>query len=217
MARRPTLSDDEILRRARPVFVERGYAVRTREVAAAVGLSWPALVLRFGGKQALFRRAISDPVRGPFEAGSMAEGSDLRQMLEGLRSQLSEQWPMQLQCRLAMGPADGHSSDALTDWLNSTLATQADRGVVRSDLPAGALAQVVGALLVGDVAQRFVRGEKTPARDPAFIDRLMQLLQPGDQIHATDREPARGCRRALRALRPSRNARSAVDGGLQSG
>jgi AcrR family transcriptional regulator len=200
MARHPILSDEEILRRARPVFVERGYAVRTREVAAAVGLSWPALVLRFGGKLALFRRAISDPVRRPFEAGSTAEGTDLREMLERLRSQLSEQWPMQLQCRLAMGPAEGHSSDALTDWLSSTLATQAGRGAVRSDLPAGALAQMVGALLVGDVAQRFIRGEKTPACDPAFIARLMQLLQPGDRNHATEREPACGCRRALSAI-----------------
>ena len=200
MARHRILSDEEILRRARPVFCERGYAVRTREVAAAVGLSWPALVLRFGGKQALFRRAISDLVARPFEAGSMAEGTDLREMLERLRSQLSERWPMQLQCRLAMGPADGHSSDALTDWLSSTLATQAGRGVVRSDLPAGALAQMVGALLVGDVALRFVRGERTPACDPAFIDRLMQLLRPGDQNQATESEPARGSGRALSVI-----------------
>jgi len=183
MARHRILSDEEILRRARPVFVERGYAVRTREVAAAVGLSWPALVLRFGGKQALFERAICDPVRKPLEAGSMPEGTDLREMLERLRSQLSEQWPMQLQYRLAMGSAEGHLSDALTDWLSSTLATQAGRGAVRSDLPAGALAQMVGALLVGDVAQRFVRGERASAGDSAFIDRLMQLLRPGDRNH----------------------------------
>jgi len=165
-----------------------------------VGLSWPALVLRFGGKQALFRRAISDLVASPFEAGSMAEGTDLREMLERLGSQLSELWPMQLQCRLAMGPAEAHSSDALTGWLSSTLATQAHRGAVRSDLPAGALAQMVGALLVGDVAQRFVRGERTPACDPAFIDHLMQLLRPGDQNHATESPPARGSCRALSVI-----------------
>jgi AcrR family transcriptional regulator len=160
MARHRLLSDEEILRRARPVFVERGYAVRTRELAAAVGLSWPALVLRFGGKQALFKRAISDPVAGPFEAGSMAQGTDLRAMLERLGSQLAEQWPMKLQSRLAIGPAEGCSCEALTDWLSAALATQAARGAVRSDLPAGALAQMVGALLVGDVALRFVRGER---------------------------------------------------------
>jgi len=200
MARHRILSDEEILRRARPVFVERGYAVRTREVAAAVGLSWPALVLRFGGKQALFRRAIADPVRGPFEVSSIAAGTDLHEILERLRSRLSEQWPMQLQCRLATGPAEGHSSDALTDWLSARLATQAGRGAVRSDLPAGALAQMVEALLVGDVAQRFVRGEDMQARDPTFIDRLMQLLQPGVPNHATEREPTCGCRRAPSAI-----------------
>ena len=126
----------------------------------------------------------------------MAQGTDLREMLERLGSQLSQQWPMQLQSRLAMGPAEGHSADAMTDWLSSTLATQAGRGAVRSDLPAGALAQMVGALLVGDVAQRFVRGERTPACDPAFIDRLMQLLRPGDQNRATEWESQRGSRQA---------------------
>jgi len=200
MARHRVLSDEEILRRARPVFVERGYAVRTRELAAAVGLSWPALVLRFGGKQALFTRAIFDPVRRPFEADPVAAGTDLREMLERRRSELSEQWPMQLQCRLAMGPAEDHSSDALTDWLTSALATHAGRGAVRSDLPAIALAQMVGALLVGDVAQRFVRGKNTPTCDPTFIDRLMQLVQPGVRDHATARAPTCGRRRASSAI-----------------
>ena len=58
--------------------------MRTREVAAAVGLSWPALVLRFGGKQALFTRAVSDPLARPLEAGLVSEDSDLREMLEQL-------------------------------------------------------------------------------------------------------------------------------------
>jgi len=200
MARHRVLSDEEILRRARPVFVERGYAVRTRELAAAVGLSWPALVLRFGGKQALFTRAIFDPVRRPFEADPVAAGTDLREMLERRRSELSEQWPMQLQCRLATGRPERPACDTLTDRLCTALATQADRGAVRSDLPAIALARMVVALLVGDVAQRFVGGQEIPARDPTFIDRLMQLVQPGVRDHATARAPTCGRRRASSAI-----------------
>jgi len=200
MARHPSLSDEEILRRARPVFVERGYAVRTREVAAAVGLSWPALVLRFGGKQALFRRAIADPVRQSFETSSIAAGADQREILERLRAQLSEQWPMQLQCRLATGRPERPACDTLTDRLCTALATQADRGAVRSDLPAIALARMVVALLVGDVAQRFVGGQEIPARDPTFIDRLMQLLQPGVPDDATEHELTCGRCRAFSAI-----------------
>jgi AcrR family transcriptional regulator len=61
MTRRPTLTDDEILRRARAVFVERGYGARTRQIAAAVGLTWGAIVLRFRDKRQLFLQATARP------------------------------------------------------------------------------------------------------------------------------------------------------------
>ena len=46
MARRRLLSDDEILARVRPIFVERGFSARTRQVAAAAGLTSGAIAMR---------------------------------------------------------------------------------------------------------------------------------------------------------------------------
>ena len=40
MARTRLLTDEEILARVRPVFLERGFAARTRQVADAAGLTW---------------------------------------------------------------------------------------------------------------------------------------------------------------------------------
>jgi AcrR family transcriptional regulator len=103
MARPPTLTDDEILQRARAVFVERGYGARTAEIAAAVGLSWGALVFRFGGKAELFRRAMADSVWGSGAVDWLAAGGgDLHRLLEQLSSHLWEQWPIHLQYRLAL-------------------------------------------------------------------------------------------------------------------
>src|SRR4030095_10481501 len=101
MGRHRILSDEEILRRARAVFVERGYAARTRDIAAAIGMSWPALVLRFGGKWELFRRAMVEPIRTPSTLPAVAQEAELRQLLERLQALLREQWPMRLQYRLA--------------------------------------------------------------------------------------------------------------------
>src|SRR4030095_4874175 len=111
MARRPTLTDDEILRRARSVFVERGYGARTRQIAAAVGLTWGAIALRFRDKRELFRRAMARPHA---ESGELeferAGPAELPGLLERLRSHLWEQWPLRLQYRLAMPGAD-HDSE----------------------------------------------------------------------------------------------------------
>ena len=46
MARRRLLTDDEILARVRPIFVERGFSARTRQVAAAAGLTRGAIAMR---------------------------------------------------------------------------------------------------------------------------------------------------------------------------
>jgi AcrR family transcriptional regulator len=60
MGRQQTLADEEILARARPVFLRRGCQATTREIAAAVGLTWGALALRFGSKRRLFELAIAE-------------------------------------------------------------------------------------------------------------------------------------------------------------
>lgn len=75
MARRPVLSDEEILTRARSVFLERGYAARTKQIAPAVGLTWAAIANRFG------ERVRSDlsarwPLRLQYRLAPVASGPD---------------------------------------------------------------------------------------------------------------------------------------------
>jgi AcrR family transcriptional regulator len=178
MARRPLLTDDEILARARSVFVERGFAARTRQISAAVGLTWGAIALRFGSKQALFDRAMTTPVHEPEDlARGRVGGEDLRCLLERLRTRLWERWPLRLQLRLAGTAAidDGERKGAVHQ-LAAALEVHARRGSIRSDLNPEASARAVLALLTGDVAQRFVARERTSAADPAFIDDVICLL-----------------------------------------
>jgi AcrR family transcriptional regulator len=185
MARHPVLTDDEIIRRARRVFLERGYGARTREIAAAVGLTWGAVVLRFGGKWELFERAMADPQQGSamFQPG-IASAAELRTLLHRLAADLREQWPRQLQLRIATGHrAAEDGPDRLADLLTPALADLAGRGALRSDIHARPLAQIVVSLLVGEAARRFARCERVPANDPELADRVMTLLQP-DFEHA---------------------------------
>lgn len=178
MSRTPTLSDEEIAARARPVFVERGFSARTKQIADAVGLSWGAIALRFGSKRSLFTLAMAGPLQQPVHADCAQQGgADLPGLLQRLRAHLWECWPLRLQVRLAAPTAGpGEEADALVPKLAAALEVHALRGTVRSDIGASALAQMVLALVTGDVAQRFVARERTLTQDPAFIDAMVHLL-----------------------------------------
>lgn len=179
MARRPVLTDDEILRRARSVFVDQGYgAARTKQIAGAVGLTWGAIALRFGDKRTLFKHAMGGTVCSPGGLEREQAGNeDLPGLLERLRSRMWERWPQRLQYCLAAAALDqDHEPDKSLDWLATELEAQTRRGSVRSDVSSNALARVVLALLTGDVAQRFVARERTLTADPAFINGVVRLL-----------------------------------------
>lgn len=172
MARTTTLSDEEILRRARSVFALRGYAARTREVAAAVGLTWGAIIRRFQDKRSLFDQAMAPP-----PAVAERQETGLQALLEQLHEQLLRQWPLQLHRRLAgVANTDGRSGPC--DILASALRAHAGHGQVRNDLSPAVLAGQVLDLMTGDVAQRFVDGRLDAEPDPLFIDRLLRLLSP---------------------------------------
>lgn len=180
MARTATLSDEEILRRARAVFALRGYAARTREVAAAVGLTWGAIVRRFQDKRSLFDQAMAPPSAAAVEHQETA----LPALLERLHEQLSRHWPLQLHRRLAVvANVDGRS--ALREQLARALCARAGHGEVRNDLSPAVLAGQVLDLLTGDIAQRFVEGRLDTAPDPFFIDRLLRLLSPCTEVSAS--------------------------------
>jgi AcrR family transcriptional regulator len=61
MGRTKTISDVELLERARRVFVERGISASTREIARRVGVSEGVLFQRYGTKADLFFAAMVLP------------------------------------------------------------------------------------------------------------------------------------------------------------
>ncbi|MBV8503300.1 MAG: TetR family transcriptional regulator [Paucibacter sp.] len=73
MGRRQTLTDQDILARARPVFLRQGIHASTRAIAEAVGLTWGALAFRFGSKLGLFERVMADGENAAESIGGMAE------------------------------------------------------------------------------------------------------------------------------------------------
>jgi len=178
MARHLTFTDDEIVGRARAVFLERGYAARTKEIAAAVGLTWGAIALRFGAKRELFRRAMLDPDPGSGAADCTGGVADLRALLEQVRAELCQQWPRRLHYRLAtQGDLTDEGWRRLAERLGSTLQAHAACGAVRADISGPELAQLVLDLLVGDVARRYLRREAASHHDPRLIERVLRLVE----------------------------------------
>ena len=60
MGRRQTVTAQDILARARLVFLRHGMQASTRDIASAVGLTWGALAFRFGSKRRLFEQAMAE-------------------------------------------------------------------------------------------------------------------------------------------------------------
>lgn len=178
MARRSQLTDDEIVARARPVFVERGEGARTRQIAAAVGLTWGAITRRFGSKRALMERALAPPEHGLGCSDIARPGpADLHGLLQRLHAYLGELWPRRLQNRPAAAAAGaGQEPEPLLQQLAALLAEQARRRVIRSDLSPDLLARLLLALATGDVVRRFAARQTPSAADPAFSDGVVRLL-----------------------------------------
>jgi AcrR family transcriptional regulator len=181
MGRHQTISDEQIVQRARAVFLERGYDVRTRLLASLIGLSWPAIVLRFGSKWELFRRAVIEPMRRLEQSDAPGHADDLRELLERARAALAERWLLQLHCRLA---AAGTGTDAADDrWMQrfaAALGVYAERGAIRSDLSTGELARHVTTMLLGQAAHAFAQGHPV-TDDRGFVDCVMRVLRPQTQ------------------------------------
>ena len=180
MNRRPVLADEEILDRARSVFLERGYPARTKQIASAVGLTWGAIALRFGDKRSLFQRAMAGRQRGAEQPVRGTVGADLPGLLVRLHTELWERWPPHLQYRLAtMTPGRDDEMDALVHSLVADLRPHARDGTLRSDLAVEMVARMAVALLTGDVAQRFIARERSLPADTALIDAVVRLLCAG--------------------------------------
>lgn len=177
MSRRPAISDEEVLARARAVFLERGYAARTKQIAPAVGLTWAAIANRFGNKRSLFVSAMAAPESSADMASEHTETPDLPTLLEHVRAELWARWPLRLQHRLApfAAGADDHTDDTVCK-LAADFAARADQGSLRNDLCPEVLTRAALAMLTGDVAQRFVARKRTLAADPVFIAAVARLV-----------------------------------------
>ncbi|MEM6532303.1 MAG: helix-turn-helix domain-containing protein [Myxococcota bacterium] len=116
MARPRQISDDDILRAAREVFVDDGPAASTSKVAELLGVSQAALFRRFGSKERLLLEALAPP-KTPRWVAEMAEGPDERPLVQQLTAiarsasdYLSAHVP-----RITALCASGISHDALFD------------------------------------------------------------------------------------------------------
>jgi len=179
MARRPLLTNDQILARARPVFLERGYGACTKHISAAVGLTWGAIAIRFGDKETLFRRAMDIRAVATGHASEAGAAADLPTLLRHLWASLAELWPRRLQYRLAAAiPAFPDEPPALVHDLASALESLAHRGAVRRDVGHHALATLVLSLMTGEVVQRFIARDPDMAAEASFIDGVTLLLRP---------------------------------------
>jgi AcrR family transcriptional regulator len=84
MARPTTITDDQILAAARRLFLERGLAVTTAELARQAGVAEGTLFNRFRNKQQLFRAAMEHDIeKVPWLAklGRAAGTADVRDTL----------------------------------------------------------------------------------------------------------------------------------------
>lgn len=64
MARTPTISSDTILQAARALFLQKGPAATTAEIAARAGVSEGTLFKRFGNKAGLLKEAMTSGMVG---------------------------------------------------------------------------------------------------------------------------------------------------------
>lgn len=179
MARPALLTDEQIMARARPVFLDRGYGVSTTQIARAVGLTWGAIAFRFGSKEALFRRVMDPRANAPKPQWTAESVAELPELLACLRTHLWELWPLHLQARLAAtAPKFDDEPQAFLRGLASVLESLMQQGSVRRDMEPLALAELVLTLVTGEILQRFIARAQTLPEDASFIDGVIRLLRP---------------------------------------
>lgn len=97
MGRNRSIHEDDILHAARSLFLERGRAATTREIARLIGISESVLYQRYGSKNALFHAAIAPPaaaadyvLRAITVLGQARTTNEVRIALRGLAFELLE-------------------------------------------------------------------------------------------------------------------------------
>lgn len=178
MTRPVSISDEEIVRRARAIFIERGFEVRTKEIAAAVGLTWAAIALRFENKWGLFSVAMTRPKFEAMDAeDAPTSAAGLFELLAQLHAYLHAWWPQSLRFCMVTRTMDMHAETKdLLDTLTTALSRHARQGHVRTDIEVSALARMVLLSMIGEATQGFVAGASESACDEHYLRAMARLL-----------------------------------------
>ncbi|MBX2802787.1 MAG: TetR/AcrR family transcriptional regulator [Myxococcales bacterium] len=189
MGRTKTVSDDEVVRRVRALFLRRGHDLSVRELAAEVGLSTATLYQRFGSKDDLFFQALAPS--GPDTSGwpDPEEATSglvhLGQLCEAVASWLDETLPNVL--RLMAHPAaserllSGHHlslHQQLVAQVSQRLERLAERGLLEVHGDLSLTARLLVSVAHDAAVAHALLGEGA-GRDTRELSRRVELVWRG--------------------------------------
>lgn len=198
MARPRLISDEQMLQQTREAVLAHGPRVSLDVVAGKLGVTQPALLKRFGTRQALLLKALMPPQDASFLA-LLEQGPDDRRLEVQLRQifvAMLEFYESSVPCMLALRESGiGHDqifSDlrkappfrALELWGKWFERAEAS-GLVDASAPEGAALAITGALHSRVMMNHLFKREDTPRSQHRFIDELVHLFTRALSPHST--------------------------------
>lgn len=186
MAGRPREFDrDEMLRKAKVLFWQRGYeGTSLSDLVAALGIASARIYAAFGSKENLFREAIALYLaeEGAFADKAMLE-PDTRLAMERLLTQAVETYTRRNQphgCMVVLSLTNYASdNEKIMSWLTgyreartASIIKRLNQGVESGDLPASTDVQALG-----DYFATLLHGVSIQARDGVSRKRLLAMVQ----------------------------------------
>lgn len=188
MARPRQVSDQQILETAGAEFKARGSRASLDDVARKLGVTSPALLKRFGTRDALIHRALQPPTDVEFLAG-LAAGPDANLPLGGQISELfNSTWGFLTEyvaCLMALKNCGFDPSRdemfrngwheiraGLQGWIESAIA----RGLVRKTEGEAVATAIMGALQIRAVGAMLLRAEVQGLGDAAYLREVAELF-----------------------------------------
>jgi AcrR family transcriptional regulator len=189
MGRHKTISDDEVLRIARDVFLHHGHTATTRQVADAAGISEAVLYQRFGSKDQLFFTAMHGA--GPDVEkllGPATPPADARAYLQSVATRLTDYFaeaiPLALRVMThpSFDPAEffktqPRNHSALRDGLAARIAVLIRREEMAT-VPTAAAAQLIVSL-AHDWALTQILAHGAPRSGARPLRELIDVLWTG--------------------------------------
>lgn len=187
-----------MLQETRAAVLAHGPAVSLDLVAGKLGVTQPALLKRFGTRQALMIKALTPPQDAPF-LKLLESGPDDRRLEVQLRQifvSMLEFYEASVPCMLALRESGvGHEQvftelrkappfRALELW-GEWFERAAERGLVDASAPEGAALAITGALHSRVMMNHIFKREETPRAQHRFIDELVHLFTRALSPHPT--------------------------------